>query len=72
MMKIDMGKFWDKDKWENVDEAYVGNIWGWKFSIFSLIFILLLVGVMIYRHSKMDSSNTLIPNTEQVEKELSK
>lgn len=31
------------------EQEYIGNIWGWKFSLWGLVFILLLVGVLIYR-----------------------
>lgn len=31
------------------NDDYIGNMWGWKFSIFSLFLILLTLGVMIYR-----------------------
>ncbi len=34
---------------DNNDE-YVGNIWGWKFSLFGLALIVFLSGLMIYRH----------------------
>ncbi len=32
------------------EREYIGNIWGWKFSLFSLGLILLLAGIMLYRH----------------------
>lgn len=31
-------------------ESLSGNIWGWKFSIYGLVLILILMGLMIYRH----------------------
>jgi len=41
---------------ENIDnqntdpnDDYIGNMWGWKFSIFSLGLILLTLGILIYR-----------------------
>lgn len=34
-------------------ERYVGNIWGWKFSMFSLILILFMVGLMVFRYSRL-------------------
>lgn len=32
------------------DQEYIGNIWGWKFSLFGLVLILFLLGLMVYRH----------------------
>ena len=32
------------------DGEYVGNIWGWKFSLIGLVVILLSLGLLIYRH----------------------
>lgn len=32
------------------DPTYRGNIFGWKFSLTGLFFILLLSGIAIYRH----------------------
>ena len=37
-----------------VDKDYIGNIWGWKFSLFSLLLILLMLALMIYRHVTMN------------------
>lgn len=34
-------------------EAYVGNIWGWRFSLFGLILIGSLTGLLVYRHYTM-------------------
>ena len=62
-----MGKLWDQKKWEDVDDAYVGNIWGWKFSIISLVFILILVGIMIYRHAQIDPSQVDENAVEQID-----
>jgi len=31
------------------NDDYIGNMWGWKFSIFSLGLILLTFGLLIYR-----------------------
>lgn len=33
------------------DGEYIGNIWGWKFSLFGLVLILLFLGLMLYRHA---------------------
>ena len=38
------------DKKDPYDGEYIGNIWGWKFSFIGLALILLLLGVMLYRH----------------------
>lgn len=42
------------DKKDPFDGDYIGNIWGWKFSLIGLILILLLFGLMVYRHLSMD------------------
>ena len=31
------------------DQEYIGNIWGWKFSLWGLVFILIMVAALIYR-----------------------
>lgn len=31
------------------DQEYIGNIWGWKFSIWGLVFIMLMVAALVYR-----------------------
>ncbi len=35
-------------------DAYVGNIWGWKFSFFSLALILLLLVWMAIRYANLE------------------
>lgn len=32
------------------DGDYIGNIWGWRFSLIGLALIVLMGGIMIYRH----------------------
>ncbi|MEM7106270.1 MAG: hypothetical protein AAF502_24285 [Bacteroidota bacterium] len=50
------------------NEDYLGNIWGWKFSIFSLFFILLFVGWLVYSHyyREMPESETETPIEETI------
>ncbi len=36
------------------DGPYVGNIWGWKLSLIGLVLIVLMVGLMVYRHYALD------------------
>jgi len=36
------------------DGPYVGNIWGWKFSIIGAVVISLMVALMVYRYSQLD------------------
>ncbi|MCP4121902.1 MAG: hypothetical protein GY751_09130 [Bacteroidetes bacterium] len=36
------------------DEEYMGNIWGWKFSLIGLTLILILGGIIVYRHLTLD------------------
>ncbi|MEM9886674.1 MAG: hypothetical protein AAF849_12350 [Bacteroidota bacterium] len=38
---------------EPTQEEYIGNIWGWKFSIFGLVIILLFCGLLAYRYLVM-------------------
>jgi predicted MFS family arabinose efflux permease len=38
------------EKRDPYDGEYIGNIWGWKFSLFGLALILLLLAVIAYRH----------------------
>ena len=42
------------DKKPGEEEEYVGNIWGWKFSLFGLALILVMLSIMIYRHYVLD------------------
>ena len=59
--------------WDPWDGEYIGNIWGWKFSIFSLIFLLCLILLMWYRFETLDKSpfpldqqTTPIENTDSL------
>ncbi len=36
------------------EEDYIGNIWGWRFSMIGLALILLMLALMIYRHYTLD------------------
>jgi predicted MFS family arabinose efflux permease len=36
-----------KDPW---DGEYIGNLWGWRFSLIGLALIVAMVGIMVYRH----------------------
>ncbi|MCB0640059.1 MAG: hypothetical protein KDC44_00395 [Phaeodactylibacter sp.] len=38
-----------KEPKDPFDGDYIGNIWGWKFSIFGLILILFFGGIILYR-----------------------
>ncbi len=41
----------DKDeKRDPFDGEYIGNIWGWRFSILGLLLLLMMTGLMAYRH----------------------
>jgi len=39
------------------EQGYVGNIWGWKFSLFSLILILVMLSVMGIRYCYLEQSS---------------
>ncbi|MCO6479032.1 MAG: hypothetical protein J5I94_20525 [Phaeodactylibacter sp.] len=43
-----------EEKKDPFDGEYIGNIWGWKFSIFGAVLILLLLAVIAYRHYTLD------------------
>ncbi len=36
------------------DGEYMGNIWGWRFSLIGLVLIVFLTGVIVYRHYVLD------------------
>ena len=40
----------EKDKQSTEDPRYTGNLWGWRFSLISLLIILFFVGMIIVRH----------------------
>jgi predicted MFS family arabinose efflux permease len=42
-----------EDKKDPFDGEYIGNIFGWKFSMVGLALILLLSALMLYRHWKL-------------------
>jgi Arabinose efflux permease len=42
--------------WDPWDGEYIGNIWGWKFSFFSLFFLVALILLMWYRFESLDKS----------------
>jgi len=35
---------------EQFDSQYIGNVWGWKFSVFGAVLIVTLLLAMWYRH----------------------
>ena len=39
-----------EDKKDPFDGEYIGNIWGWKFSLFGAALMLFLLAVIAYRH----------------------
>jgi hypothetical protein len=43
-------QLWGKLNEDQNEENYIGNIWGWQFSILGLVLIILFVGVLIYRY----------------------
>ena len=55
----------DKKKFNDpFDGEYIGNIWGWKFSLIGLGLILFLLAIMLYRHWALD----VPPGFEELEK----
>ena len=47
-------------------EDHSENIWGWKFSIFSLILILAMSGIMGYRHFVLGEDVLVIEKEEAI------
>lgn len=43
---------------EPTEEEYIGNIWGWKFSLFGLLLIVLFCLLLAYRYFVMGISIT--------------
>ncbi|MCB0585818.1 MAG: hypothetical protein KDD06_10910 [Phaeodactylibacter sp.] len=43
-----------EEKKDPFDGEYIGNIWGWKFSLFGAVLILVLLAIIAYRHYTMD------------------
>ena len=43
----------EEPKKDPFDGEYIGNIWGWKFSLFGLVVILVMVGLMWYRSATL-------------------
>ncbi|MEM1327942.1 MAG: hypothetical protein AAGI23_18430 [Bacteroidota bacterium] len=46
-------QLWKKLNQDQDEDNYMGNIWGWKFSIFGLILIIIFVGLLVYRYQVM-------------------
>ena len=62
----------EEEKKDPFDGDYIGNIWGWKFSLWGLGLIVFLLGMILYRHHVMGVPFGLNPeeepdNTEQLE-----
>ena len=45
---MDANKLREKFENEEENEDYIGNIWGWKFSLIGLGVLLFMAGLMIY------------------------
>jgi predicted MFS family arabinose efflux permease len=43
-----------EEKKDPFDGDYIGNIWGWKFSLFGLALMLIMVAIMAYRWRQLD------------------
>ena len=65
----------DQQKKDPFDGEYVGNIWGWNFSLFGLFLILFFLGVIVYRHYVMSApigmEDPLIEKTEKLKSDTS-
>lgn len=65
----------EEEKKDPFDGEYIGNIWGWKFSLWGLGLIVFLLGIILYRHHTMGVPFGLNPEEEssqieQVEKTI--
>lgn len=40
----------NEEKKDPFDGEYIGNIWGWRFSLLGLLLLVLMAGLMAYRH----------------------
>lgn len=40
----------EEEKKDPFDGEYMGNIWGWRFSLIGLALLVFMLGLMIYRH----------------------
>ncbi len=60
-----------KDQKKLEEHEYIGNIWGWKFSLWGLVFILILVGLLIYRQEVLgvpiNQEMITTPNTTETQ-----
>ena len=54
-----------RDALDDFDGDYIGNMWGWKFSMFSLALILLFSAMIAFQYHKTGK----FPMPEQYEKE---
>lgn len=55
------------EKRDTFDGEYIGNPWGWRFSLFGLALILLLLAIMIYRHLSLGVPFNWQPEPEKQE-----
>ncbi len=44
----------DEQKESQEEPAYSGNLFSWRFSLFGLVLILVLLAIMAYRHYALD------------------
>lgn len=55
----------ERDSLDEFEGAYIGNMWGWKFSLFSLALILIFSAFIAFEYFKTGK----FPMPEQYEKE---
>ncbi|MCR9289524.1 MAG: hypothetical protein NXI23_19290 [Bacteroidetes bacterium] len=51
---------------DDPQEDYSRNIWGWKFSIFSLVLIVFMSSIMAYRHFVLGETVLKVEKTEAI------
>lgn len=59
-----------RDALDDFDGEYIGNMWGWKFSFFSLAMILVLSAVIAFRY--FQTGEFPMPEQYQKEQEMAK
>ena len=56
--------------WDDWDGEYMGNMWGWKFSMLGLALIIGITALVWFRYSQLDESEkTMTPIEMLMEKD---
>ena len=60
-----MSRDGDNQEGNSEEEEYIGNIWGWKWSLISLAIILFFISIAVCRYMVVQPDRLIIP--EEVE-----